>query len=142
MSQKPATWELVAALAQRQDLAEAARTALQQRYPDAPPAMVDTATFHVAIDGVGAAFDWLAEVERFLREPRQGFDGGATWHLLYHLYNWQQFQSLLPDGRAGMLEWVGQAKQMLAEGDSEAVSEALKQLEAMLQGGLQPPDFK
>ena len=60
---------------------------------------------------------------------------------MYHLYNWQQFQSLLPDGRSGMLEWVSQAKQMLAEGDPKAVGEALMELEAMLQGGLQPPDF-
>jgi hypothetical protein len=104
--------------------------------------MIDTATFHVAVDGVGAAFGWLAAVEQFLREPGHGLDGGATWHLLYHLYNWQQFQSLLPDGRAGMLVWVDQAKQLLAEGDTAGVGEALGQLGAMLQGGLQPPDFQ
>lgn len=142
MSQQSDTWEFVAALARRLDLADAARTAFQKAYPNAPQSMIDTATFHVAVDGVGAAFDWLAAVERFLREPHLGFDGGATWHLLYHLYNWQQFQNLLPEGRAGMIEWVAQAKQMLAEGDSVAAGEALKQLEAMLQGGLQPPDFE
>jgi hypothetical protein len=142
MSTPSQKWDLVAALVRRQDLPDAVRAALRQAYPDAPPPMIDTATFHIGVDGVGAALEWLAAVERFLREPPQGLDSGATWHLLYHLYNWQQFQSLLPDGRAGMLEWLEQAKQHLLEGDTEAVGAALTQIEAMFQGGLQPPDCK
>jgi hypothetical protein len=138
----PETWELVASLARRTDLVETARAAFQKAYPEAPPAMLGTATFHVGVDGVGAALEWLAAVERFLRDPRQGLDGGATWHLLYHLYNWQQFQSLLPAGRAGVLAWLDQAKQLLAEGETAAVGEALKQLDSMFQGGLQPPAFE
>jgi hypothetical protein len=139
MSLKPESWELVAALVQRPDLADAVRAALKQAYPEAPPAMIDTATFHLAVDGVDAAIDWLAAVERFLREPGKGLDYAATCHLLYHLFNWQQFQSLLPYGRAGMLEWLEQAKFHLSESDTKAAGVALKQIEEMFQGGLQPP---
>jgi hypothetical protein len=142
MLDKHDSWELVAALVQRPDLADVVRTALKQAYPEAPPAMIDTATFHVAVDGVYAAIDWLAAVERFLREPSKEIDYGATCHLLYHLYNWQQFQILLPHGRAGMLEWLEEAKFHLSEGDTKAVGVALKQIEEMFKGGLQPPQIE
>jgi hypothetical protein len=142
MSVKSDSWELAAALVQRPDLAGAMRDALRQAYTEAPASMIETGTFHVAIDGVDAAVDWLAAVEQFLREPSQGIDYGATWHLLYHLYNWQQFQSLLPHGRAGMLEWLNDAKFHLNEGDTKAACAALKQIEDMIQGGLQPPNFE
>jgi hypothetical protein len=61
--------------------------------------MVEAAVFHVFRGGVGATLDWLAAAELFLRDPAAGFDHGATWHAVYHLYNWQQFQALLPVGR-------------------------------------------
>jgi hypothetical protein len=139
---KPDDWELVAALVQRKDMAGDVRSALRQAYPDAPPAMIDTATFHIAVDGVDAAVHWLVAVEQFVREPSKGLDYGATWHLLYHLYNWQQFQSLLPHGREGMMEFIKDAKLHLSEGDTEALAAVLKQMEEMFQGGLQAPQFK
>jgi hypothetical protein len=142
MWQNDDSWELVAALVQRANLPEATRSALQEAFPDAPRAMIETAAFHVATDGVAAAVQWLAAVERFLREPDKGLDYGATWHLLYHLYNWQQFQSLLPHGRTGILERIEDAKFHLSEGDTEALRAVLKQLEEMFQGGLQPPQLE
>src|SRR5581483_10361567 len=51
----PETPELVAALLRRPDLSEAGRAALRQAFPDAPPAMLSAAVFHVFTDGVGAA---------------------------------------------------------------------------------------
>src|SRR5687768_11344140 len=112
---KPETQELVAALLRRSDLTEAGRAALCNAFPLAPPAMLDAAVFHVFTDGVTAAAEWLAAWERFLREPGRGVDESATCHLLYHLYNWQQFQALLPAGRDGVLELLGDAKQYLAD---------------------------
>jgi hypothetical protein len=103
--------------------------------------MLDTAVFHVFTDGVAAAAEWLAALERFLRDPSQGLDDGATCHLLYDLYNWQQFQVLLPAGREGVLELLGDAKQFLAEEDPQAVRRVLDSLEEMFRGGLQPPDL-
>jgi hypothetical protein len=138
----PETLELVTALVRRHDLTETAHAAFREAFPNAPSDMIDTATFHVAVEGAGVAWDWLADIERFLRQPNKGLDYGVTWHLLYHLYNWQQFERLLPDGRAGMLKWVEQAKEFLAENDTAAVAAALKQLEEMLEGGLQPPSFE
>src|SRR5262245_17526510 len=90
------TWSLVEALRGRSDLAHVGRAALVQAFPEAPPAMLDTAAFHLFTDGCGAAAEWLATLERFLRQPDEGLDFGATWHLLYHLYNWLQVEALLP----------------------------------------------
>ena len=38
----------------------------------------------------------IAAIERFIRDPTGGLDYGAVSHVVYHLYNWQQFQALLP----------------------------------------------
>jgi hypothetical protein len=129
-------------LLRRPELSEAGRAALRQVFPDAPPAMLSAAVFHVFTDGVAAAAAWLAAVERFLRDPSLGLDGGATYHLLYHLYNWQQFQALLPAGKQGVLELLGDTKLFLSEGDPESAGRALRQLEEMFQAGLQPPEIQ
>ncbi len=142
MSLKPETWELVRALVERSGLDDQLRSALQDAYPEAPSEMIDTATFHVAVDGVPAALEWLAAVERFLREPKQGFDGGETWHLMYHLYNWHQFRTLLPEGRTGMIEWLKDAKLFLDEGDTEALRRTLDQIEAMFHASEIPPSLE
>ena len=142
MSENNNSWQLATALVQRPDLIEATRSALRQAFPDAPMAMIDTGTFHVAVDGVRAAVDWLAAIEQFLREPSKGLDYGATWHLLYHLFNWQQFECLLPKGREGMLELINDAKDHLSEGNTEGVRSVLKQIEDMFHGGLRPPQFE
>jgi hypothetical protein len=101
--------DLIRALLSRADLSQAGRYAFRQSHSDAPPEMIDTAAFHVYGDGVGAALDWLVAAEQFLRDPSRPLDYGATWHLIYHLYNWLQFPALLPVGRAGVLERLAEA---------------------------------
>jgi hypothetical protein len=83
-------WEIVQTLLERKDLINNARAAFRQAYPNAPEEMLQTAIFHTYVDGIGAAIDWLTDLELFLREPNDGLDIGNTSHLLYHLYNWKQ----------------------------------------------------
>ena len=135
----PETLDLVHALLGRTELVQAATAAFRSAYPDAPPHMIDTAVFHVFRDGVGAALEWVAAAERFLREPNAGFDYGATWHAVYHLYNWQQFQALLPIGREGMLDRLSDLKLFLSENNPKAAAEVVKQLEELIRGDVQPP---
>jgi hypothetical protein len=135
----PDTSELVNALLGRTNLTEAAASAFRRAYPDAPLAMIEPAVFHVFRDGIGAALEWVAAAERFLRDPGAGLDHGATWHVLYHLYNWQQLQALLPIGREGVLERLQDMKRFLSEGDSETVERLRKELEEMFGGDVQPP---
>lgn len=78
-------WELVRSLLQRGNLRQEAKRALRQAYPNAPEAMLDTAVFHTYGDGIGAAIDWLVDLELFLREPARQLPEGTTYHLLYHL---------------------------------------------------------
>jgi hypothetical protein len=101
--------------------------------------MIDTAVFHVFRDGVGAALEWVAAAERFLRDPGHGIDYCATSHLVYHLYNWLQLEALLPIGREGILERFADVKLFLAEGAQEAAIDVLKQLEDLFRGDLPPP---
>lgn len=136
---EPGSLELIHALLKRANLRETADAAFRKAYPSAPQQMIETATFHVLTEGVGAMLEWVAEVERFLRDPGKGISSGATYHVLYHLYNWQQFEALLPDGRAGMLEWVNQLKESLDVDDLDAAKKECQRLEDMLQGGLRPP---
>jgi hypothetical protein len=135
----PETWRLVRALLERPDLAADAARAFRRAYPDAPAPMIETAVHNVFREGVGAALDWVAAAERFLREPGEGLDYGATWHVVYHLYNWQQFQALLPLGRDGMLERLQDMRQFLAEGNAEAAEAVRAQLEQAFRGDGAPP---
>lgn len=135
----PETLERVHALLGRAEMAEAATAAFRRAYPDAPPHMIEAAVFHVYRDGVGAALEWVAAAEQFLRDPSQGFDYGATWHVVYHLYNWQQFQALLPIGREGVLERLANLKLFLSENNPTAAGDIVKQLEELFRGDVAPP---
>jgi plasmid stabilization system protein ParE len=133
------TLDLIHALLARGEVDEDAAAAFRLAYPDAPPHMVEAAVYHVYRDGVGAALDWVAAAERFLRDPAAGFDYGATWHAVYHLYNWQQFQAILPIGRDGVLERLADLKLFVSEGSTDAAAQVIRQLEELFRGDVQPP---
>lgn len=101
--------------------------------------MIDTATFHVCVDGIDAALVWLASIEQFLQNSKDGLDYGATWHLLYHLYNWQQFDALLPLGKSGIAEHLKDIKTFLDEENDIAAKETIDHLMKCLEGDLPSP---
>lgn len=135
-------WEIVRTLLQRNSLSSEAKQAFRQAYPNAPEEMLKTAVFHTYIDGIGAAIDWLVALELFLREPNRELDIGATYHLLYHLYSWYQFHELLPDGKIGVLERLKEIKELVADGEVEAVLATVEELESMFEGGRNYPNFQ
>jgi hypothetical protein len=134
-------WEIVLTLLQRNNLDYEAKQAFRQAYPNVPEVMLGTAVFHTYVDGIGAAIDWLVELELFLREPSRNLDIGATYHLLYHLYNWYQFHELLPDGKTGVLERLKEIKALVADGEVEAILTTVEELESMFEGGRSYPNF-
>jgi hypothetical protein len=138
---KPESLALMQALLARAGVAKDAAEAFRQAYPDAPKEMINTAVFHVVSEGIEATVDWLAAIEQFLRDPSEGLDYGAVWHVIYHLYNWQQFQVLLPVGRVGLKEQLEDIGQFLEEGDSESAKQVLKRLSEALSGDARPPDI-
>ena len=103
--------------------------------------MQHTGAFHVYVDGCDAALRFLAESERFLRDPSTPIDRGVSYELLYHLYNWHQFQELLPAGRAGLLDLLQELRQFVAEDDREAILKTVENLEEVLEANENPPDF-
>jgi len=133
--------DLVEALFQRSDLFEQAKEAFRKAYPDASESMIGTATFHVYVDGIGAALDWLVSAELFLRNPDiQVMDDG--WHLLYHLYNWHQFSFLIARGPREVLDIIEEIKEAIADKDEQAALAATRYLKERFEGGLCPPQFK
>lgn len=135
-------WEIVKALLQRAEVTTDATQALRDAYPNAPEEMLRTAVFHTYVDGVGAVLDWLVDLELFLEKPNHRLGFGATFHVLYHLYNWYQFHALLPDGRAGVLERLKEMKELLADGDTRAILATIEELESMFEGSRNYPDFQ
>ncbi|MEO1296298.1 MAG: hypothetical protein AAFW75_10920 [Cyanobacteria bacterium J06636_16] len=135
-------WEIVRGLLQRSNLSSEARKALRRAYPEAPEEMLNTAIFHTYVDGIGAAIDWLVDLELFLREPNRELDISTTYHLLYHLYNWHQFHALLPDGRTGVLERLKEIRELVADGEIDAIIATVEELQSMLEGGRNYPDFQ
>ncbi len=135
-------WEIVRTLLQRQNLSGEAKQSFQQAYPDAPEEMLETAVFHTYVDGIGAAIDWLVDLELFLREPDHKLGIGTTYHLLYHLYNWYQFHELLPDGKAGVLERLKEIKELIADGEVEAILTTVEEIESMFKGSRNYPNFQ
>ncbi|MBD2157639.1 hypothetical protein [Leptolyngbya sp. FACHB-16] len=104
--------------------------------------MLSTAVFHTYVDGIGAAIDWLVDLERFLQAPNHKLNLGIAYHLLYHLYNWYQFSELLPDGRTGMLERLKEIKELVADGELEAILATVEEIESMLEGSRNYPNFR
>ena len=122
------------------DLSALAQKQLTKAFPTAPKEMLRTAEFHLYVDGKGAALDWIADLALFLQSPSAEPPClGNAFHLLYHLYNWWQFQELLPEGTQGLRDLVNDAKQFIAEGDPDAAIGALQMIEQSLDGNLDYP---
>ena len=119
---------------------EAGEEAFRRIHPNAPEAMISSAVHHVYGDGVDAALDWLADAELFLRGESTGLDLGKTYHLVYHAYNWLQFEALLPSGVGGVREHIAEIKKLIADEDWEAVTALVDELEGMVEGAESPPD--
>lgn len=134
--------EIVRALLQRDNLSNEAKQAFRKGYPNAPEEMLQTAIFHTYFDGIGAAIDWLVDLELFLRDPDRQLDIGATYHMLYHLYNWYQFNTLLPDGKTGILGRLQEIRELVSSGDMEAIIATVEELESMFEGSRDYPNFQ
>ncbi|TWT43778.1 hypothetical protein RAS1_01770 [Phycisphaerae bacterium RAS1] len=135
--------ELARALLGREDLGADGRAAFRARFPHAPQEMTHTASFHVYVDGCEAALNFIAEAELMLRDPRsaRGPDCGICWDLLYHVYNWQQFESLLPDARPTLIDLLAELKQAVADDDRAGIVGASKHFEEILEACQNPPKF-
>lgn len=124
------------------ELNSRAKEQLAKAFPTAPEAMLQTARFHLYVDGKDAALDWIAELARFLQSPDQPPPSyGHSWHLLYQVYNWWQFCALLPEGKPGLQELVKEVRELIEEGSPDAALSTLKILEDSLDGNLDHPKF-
>ena len=131
--------ELIRFLLARRDAIGHAHKAFSTKFPEAPKEMVHAATFHVCVDGIDAALDWLASIERFLQNPHTGICSGATWHLLHHVYSWQQIEALMPLGKSGIIGQLSDIKKYLEESETEAAKEAIDDLLKCLTGDVELP---
>jgi hypothetical protein len=133
--------ELALALVRRSDRGERGLEAFRAAHPQAPEAMIRTAAFHLYVDGPNAVVDFLAEAELFLREPSREVDLAPTVELLYHVYNWLQFQELLPSAKADVMELLALLKECVADDDRDGIVRTAQELEDVLEGSQNPPEF-
>ncbi|WP_017663006.1 hypothetical protein [Baaleninema simplex] len=134
--------EIIQALLEREQIPDEARKAFRSAYPSAPDFAIGTAVFHIYVDGIHAALDWLVDVELFLRDPENHkLDIGAVYHLIYHLYNWMQFSTVLPETREDIHDRIKDIKRAIEEDDKEASLLILEDLQQQFNGSIVPPDF-
>ncbi|MGB3533774.1 MAG: hypothetical protein WBA13_09675 [Microcoleaceae cyanobacterium] len=113
--------------------------AFQVAYPHAPEKMISTAVFHIYVDGIIAALDWLVEVEFFLQNPKPLLSHGITFHLIYHLYNWLQFEAIIPETNENLLEQISDVQAAIEDNDKDAALYLLEELKEKFEGNLNPP---
>jgi hypothetical protein len=130
------------ALFARSDRGADGRRAFAHAYPHAPAAMLDTAVHHLLVDGCAAALAFLAEAERFLRDPSTAFGEAASIELLDHVYNWHQFRALMPGGTTELLALVAELQQHVSAGDLAATAAVARALADAVEGNLTPPAFE
>lgn len=133
--------ELVLALMQRKTRIADGNAAVRKAFPDAPQPMIDAGVHHAFVDGTDAALDWVADAERFLRDPNPSefLHDGRTWDAIYHLYGWVQFRALIPYGREGLKSYIDEIRQFIVENDAESALSSLHQLEELFDGDVDPP---
>jgi hypothetical protein len=115
--------------------------AFRIKYPTATEQTIDAAVFHIFVDGIEAARDWIADAELFLTDPQHRLSFGVSSHLLYHVYNWHQLESLMPHGKQGMHELADDIARYAEEGNLEAVKEAVKEFKELIESNQLPPDI-
>ncbi|MDC0834561.1 hypothetical protein POG22_16350 [Geitlerinema sp. CS-897] len=134
--------EIVRALLERGRVSEDARKAFRIAYPKASDAAISTAVFHVYVDGIYAALDWLVDVELFLQDPHhRQIDRSEVFHLIYHLYNYLQFIELLPENHDDFLEKIEDIRAAIEASDKSWALSSLDDLSDQVKGSVSPPNF-
>ena len=121
---------------------EVARETFRRKYPEATEQMVSAAVFHLFTDGVDACVEWLIDLERFLSDPDHQLCHGASSHLLYHVYNWHQLESLMPHGKSAMHDLLDDILESVADNDMDGVRSAASEFKAILDGHDVPPSVE
>ncbi len=133
--------KIVQSLIERDDIRRDAREAFKKAYPNAPKCMTEVAIFHVYVDGIGAALDWLVAIENFLRNPDDLINPSKSSHLLYHVYNWDQFLALLPQGYPKIIKLIEDIKASINDDEIDVALDSIEELEESLHARLNNPDF-
>jgi len=133
--------KIVKALIERNNVRDEARKALCETYPNASNKMIDTAVFHIYVDGIQAAIDWLVDIELFLQDSKHTLNDGVVFHLIYHLYNWLQFKSIMPETNEDFMSKLADIEAAIEDDDKEAALDILEELKDKFNGSLNPPNF-
>lgn len=124
------------------DCIDRAREVFRRKYPEATDQMIAAAVFHLFADGIDACVEWLADLERFLADPEHKLCHGTSSHLLYHVYNWHQLESLMPHAKPVMHELIDDILESAAEHDLESVKRAATEFKNILEGHDRPPQVE
>ncbi|MCZ7647912.1 MAG: hypothetical protein M5U26_22080 [Planctomycetota bacterium] len=131
--------ELAIAYLRRPPDGERGLDALRRRFPNATEADLRTAHFHLYFELPEAMRDLLANLEESLRSNEEAPDHGRAFHVLYHLFNWIQFEALVPKGPEELKSLVEDVEVSIKEGDLDSAHSILKAIKDRLEGHELPP---
>lgn len=129
----------IARLSNFDGIREGATKALRREFPNAPQAMIDTAIFHVYVDGVDAVLDWLVSAVDSITEGTPLPDHSTTWHLLYHVYNWFRFRDLIPSGSQELLDLIEGLEECVNDDDRDTMRDHMKRIKDVIEATRPPP---
>ena len=136
--------ELAVAILSRKPLErrDSALELFRAAFPHAAEEMYISGAFHAYSELPDAARDLLAWLELCLRETRHEQHHGIMFDILYHLYNWQQVESLIPYGREDVFVDLKSVKKCLEGGDKEGALKTLEELMERFRAGTSPPQIE
>ncbi len=132
--------ELVRSLFARKELRDKAIDRFKTLFPEASDSAVDLLAFHLFVDGHEALLDMLSHLELFIRGDIDDIDSGLSYHVQYHLHNYDLVTELIPynseDAVIDIDEMINLAQE--DEPDMKGILEMLKTLKDRIQGATRP----
>jgi len=120
--------DLIADLLERPDPGADGERNIRDLYPDAAEECIRASAFHLYRELPRALVELLVDIELSLREPKRRIDQGKLWHVLYHVQNSSQLESLMPWYREDFATELDAAIEAMESDDREFVVVTLRKL--------------
>lgn len=138
---KEEEFALIKSLFERINPGNTGMEVLKRLYPEACEEIIANAAFHLFVDGPGALFDLLANIELFLQEKADNIYG-YDWHVLYHIYNWHIQERMLSISKGNIASEFYELENMIKNKEKRSVVlHQLKRVKEYIDGSKSPPDF-
>lgn len=128
--------EIVQALFKRTNPQQDAINIFRKKYPRASEEILHTLSHHLYVDGHDDLLNMLCELELFLRGETSHIDYGRISNIMYHLYNYQLVEGMMPDSAQDVIDDIKEVKSLINEDkpDIESINRILDDLTDIMEG--------